>query len=219
MSDVVRNVADYAEPRIRTLTVADLREALWQGFDDFRAIPTQLVFIGLLYPVVALVAARAAAGDLLPLLFPLLTGVSLMGPVVAVGLYEISRQRERGGPVSSAAAFDVLRSPAIGSLAFMTVLLLLIFAIWVGVAQAIYVSTMGKVVPDGIGAFAQSVLETGGGHRLIVWGNLVGAGFAAVVLAISVVSLPMLLDRNCGVVTAVRTSVRAVWRNPGVMGV
>lgn len=219
MSDVVRRAVDYSDPAIRTLSVADLRQALSQGYEDFKAIPTQLVFVGLLYPVIAFVAARAAVGDLLPLLFPLLTGLSLMGPVMAVGLYEISRRREAGLPVSWMTAFEVLKSPAIGSIVFMAVVLLAIFAVWVFVAQAIYTAVMGTVIAGGMGDFARSVMQTDAGHRLILIGNLVGAGFAVVVLAISVVPLPMLLDRNCGVVLAVRTSVRAVVRNPVVMAV
>ena len=219
MSDVSIHAADQAEPAIRVLTLDDLRQALGRGVEDFRAIPTQLVFLGLLYPVIAFAAARAVTGDLLPLLFPLLAGLSLMGPVVAVGLYEISRRRERGEAVSWVTAFAVLRSPAIGSIAVMAVLLLGIFAVWVLTAQAIYTATMSLAVADGMGSFARAVMLTDAGHRLIVVGNLVGAGFAAVVLAIWVVSLPMLLDRICGVGLAVRTSVRAVGRNPGVMAV
>ena len=219
MSDVLHHAADHADPALRTLTMDDLRHALSRGYDDFKAIPTQLIFISLLYPVIAFVAARAATGDLMPLLFPLLAGLSLMGPVMAVGLYEISRRREAGLPVSWMTAFAVLRSPAIGSILFMALVLLAIFAVWVFVAQAIYTATMGTAIAASMGDFARSVMLTNAGHRLIVLGNLAGAGFAVVVLAISVISLPMLLERNCGVALAVRSSVRAVAANPAVMGV
>jgi uncharacterized membrane protein len=206
-----------AEPEIRRIGVPDLTNALRRGVDDFFAIPTQLVFLCLLYPVVGFIAARASTDDLLPLLFPLLAGLSLMGPVLAVGLYEISRRREAGERVTWLTAFDVLKSPAIVSIAVMGVLLFAIFVAWVGCARAIYLGVIGTEVPDGIGAMLSMALHTAPGHRLILLGNLVGACFAALVLTISVVSFPMLLDRNCGIGTAIGASVRAVLRNPAAM--
>ncbi len=201
-------------PAIRRIGIADIRQALAKGIEDFTAIPTQLVFLGLLYPVIGLIAARAATGDLLPLLFPLLTGLSLMGPVMAVGLYEISRRREAGLPVSWLNAFDVLKSPAIGGIVALGVVLLLLFGLWIMTARAIYAATMGPVVPGTMQSFADMILHSGGGYRLFLLGNLAGAAFAAVVLAISVVSFPMILDRGCTPALAVRTSLQAVARNP-----
>lgn len=95
---------------IRRIGVSDLRDALRLGWSDFAANPTQLVFLSIIYPVIGLIAARAGAGyDLfVPLIFPLIAGVSLLGPVLAVGIYELSRRRERGLPVSWVNAFDVL---------------------------------------------------------------------------------------------------------------
>ena len=206
-----------AEPVIRSIGLPDLREALTRGYADFLAIPTQLIFLGLLYPVIGFIAARAATADLLPLLFPLLAGLSLMGPVLAVGLYELSRRREQGLPVTWLNAFDVLRSPAIVSIAAMGVLLLAVFALWVFCARGIYLATIGPAVPDGIGAMLSMALHTGAGHRLVVLGNLVGLVFAVFVLTISVVSFPMLLDRHCSLALALQTSVRAVLRNPVTM--
>ena len=204
-------------PVIRRIGLPDLWAALAQGYADFTAIPTQLVFLCLLYPVIGMVAARAATHDLLPLLFPLLTGLSLMGPVLAVGLYELSRRREAGLSVSWLNAFDVLRSPAFFSIVLMGALMLIAFGLWVAAARAIWIGTVGPAVPEGLGAFAGLVLNTGGGHRLIVLGNLVGLVFAVVVMTISVVSIPMLLDRNCSPALAMQTSIRAVVRNPATM--
>ncbi len=204
-------------PEIRRVGLPDLRAALSDGVADFTAIPTQIVFLCLLYPVVGLIAARAATDDLLPLLFPLTAGLSLMGPVLAVGLYELSRRREAGLPVSWLNAFDVLRSPAIGSIIGMGAILFLAFVAWIVAAKMVLAATMGAAAPRGIGDFIGAVLHSSAGHSMILLGNLVGFVFAAVVLTISIVSIPMLLDRNCGVPVAIATSVRVVRRNPVAM--
>jgi len=204
----------WPRPEIRRIGIPDLRDALARGWDDFMATPTQLVFLCLLYPVVGFLAARAAIGDLKPLLWPLLAGLSIMGPVLAIGMYEISRRREKGLPSSWSTAFAALRSPAIGGIVVLGLVLLLLFALWVVAAQGIYDATMGKGVPDTISGFLNAILYSGAGVRLIVLGNLVGAVFAAIALSISVVSFPMMLDRLCGPTLAVQTSLRVVARNP-----
>ena len=220
--DDVLNTASVPTPTytVRRIGIADIKAALAAGIDDFRAIPTQLVFLGLLYPIIGLAAARAANGELLPLMFPLCAGLSLMGPVMAVGLYEISRRREAGLPVSWLNAFDVFKSPAILGIATLGGFLLLVFMLWLACARGIYAATMGPaIVSDSIRSFLDSVLHTSQGHRLILLGNLVGFLFAVFVLTISVVSFPMLLDRECSPGLAVQTSVRAVLRNPATMAI
>ena len=205
-------------PAVRRIGVADVRLALSRGVEDFLAVPTQLLFLGLIYPLVGLVAARAAwGGRLLPLLFPMVAGLSLMGPAAALGIYELSRRREAGEEPSWLDAFSVLRSPAIGAIAALGVILALIFVAWLYAAHAIYVATIGPMAPPSVGHFARTVLETPEGWRLIVFGNLAGFGFALVVLALTVVSFPLLLDRNTSLATAIRTSLRACAVNPGPM--
>ena len=202
---------------VRRIRVADVRTALAAGWADFLAIPTQLVFLCVLYPVVGLVAARAAVGtELMPLLFPLVAGIALLGPVLAVGIYELSRRREAGKPVTWLNAFDVLRSPAIFSIAAFGVFLLVVFSAWVGTARLIYDVTVGHS-PASAGDFVHSVLRTGAGWEMMIIGNLVGAVFAVIVLMLTVVSVPMMLDRNVSPIEAVQTSVRAVMLNPGPM--
>ena len=205
-----------ALPRIRRIGVADVRAALAAGVDDFLATPTQLVFLCILYPIVGFVAARAAFGtELLPLLFPLIAGISLLGPVLAVGVYELSRRREQALPTSWLNVFDVLRSPAILSIALVGVVLLAVFTAWIGAAKLVYLLTIGPMAPASAGAFAATLLDTAGGWHLMLLGNLVGLMFAIVVLMLTVVSVPMLLDRNCSPLVAMQTSVRAVLANPG----
>ncbi len=218
MADVLATpVALDTVPEVRTIGAHDLVGCLRDGLEDFRAIPTQLVFLGLLYPLIGLVAARATTGDLLPLLFPLAAGLTLMGPLLAVGTYEISRRREQGEAVSWLDAFAVLRSPALPGIIALGVVLLAIFTAWLVAARLIYTGTIGGQVPTGVGALLDMVTHTPGGTKLIIIGNLVGLAFAVLVLAISAVSFPMLLDRRCSPALAVQTSLRAVTRNPSTM--
>jgi uncharacterized membrane protein len=207
-----------AQPVIRRIGVADLQEALAKGIDDFYAMPTHAMFLCVIYPLVGLFLARLAFGySILPLLYPLASGFALVGPVAALGLYELSRRREAGLPTSAARAFDVLESSSIGAIAALAFLLLTIFVIWVSLANAIYVSTFGYATPTSIESFAHDVLTTRAGWMLIIAGNLVGFLFAVLVLSISVVSFPLLLDRDVGAAVALLTSLRAVARNPVTM--
>jgi uncharacterized membrane protein len=210
--------AGRSDAAVRRIEISDLRTALVAGIDDFKAHPTQLVFLCILYPIIGLVAARAAAsGELMPLLFPLVSGFALVGPVLAVGLYEISKRRERGLPTSWLNAFDVLRSPALFSVLILGVALFAIFVAWIAAANGIYRLTIGGSPPVSLDAFLQQLGTSPGLPALILVGDAVGACFAALVLTLAVVSFPMLIDRNVGVGTAVATSFRAVMASPVTM--
>lgn len=208
--------ASTGEPVVRRIGLADIGDALRLGWQDFLAAPTQLLFLGLLYPLIGLFAARAAGGgDMLVLFYPLVAGLSLMGPVAALGIYEISRRRERGWAVSWLDAFAVLRSPAILSIAALGLMLLVIFGLWVWTAELIYEATLGTVArPSSAEELARLVFQTPEGRRLMLFGNAAGFLFAVAVLALTVVSFPLLLDRDAGPGVALRTSLRAVAANP-----
>jgi uncharacterized membrane protein len=205
---------------IRRIRLSDLRDALARGLDDFGAYRTDVVFVCAIYPIVGLILARLAFGyAMVPLLFPLASGFALIGPFAAIGLYEISRQRARGGSVNWSDAFAVLHSPSLGPIVGLGLLLLAIFVMWLGAAMAIYALTLGPEPPASLAAFARAVLTTDAGWALIVVGIGIGFLFAVLVLAISVVSFPLLLDRDVGLRTAVATSMRAVMANPGPMAI
>jgi len=207
-----------AQPVIRRIGLGDLQEALAKGIDDFYAMPTHAMFLCIIYPIVGLLLARLAFGySILPLLYPLASGFALVGPIAALGLYELSRRREAGLPTSAVRAFDVLESSSIGAIAALAMLLLTIFVIWVALANAIYIATFGYATPTSIETFVHEVLTTRTGWMLILVGNFVGLLFAILVLSISVVSFPLLLDRDVGAAVALLTSLRAVARNPFTM--
>ena len=207
-----------AHPSIRRIGFADLKDALAKGVDDFMAMPTHAMFLCMIYPIIGLVLARLAFGySILPLLYPLVSGFVLVEPLAALGLYELSRRREAGLPSEATHAFDVLRSSSIGAIVALGLLLLLIVGVWLAVANAIYVADFGYASPASFASFIHEVLTTPAGWNLIVVGNAVGFCFAVVVLTISVVSFPMLLDRDVGAAVALLTSIRAVAENPLVM--
>jgi uncharacterized membrane protein len=207
-----------SRPVVRKIGLSDLKDALVQGIADFSAMPSHAVFLCLIYPIVGLLLARLTLGyDILPLLFPLASGFALVGPFAAIGFYELSRRREQGLPVSWQDAFDIFRSPSRDAIGALALLLLIIFAIWIALAQAIYVAYFGYEPAASIPHFIDQVFTTPAGWRLIIVGNFVGFLFAVVVLAISVVSFPLLLDRDVGAVEAVLTSLRVVARNPVMM--
>src|SRR3546814_248434 len=143
-------------PAVRRIGAAELRDALGKGFDDFGASRTDVVLICLIYPIVGLILARAAFNyDMIPLLFPLASGFALIGPFAAVGLYEMSRRREQGVEVTWADAFGVLRSPSVGAILVLGLLLTAIFLLWLFAAQAIYSLTLGPETPASLGSFVR----------------------------------------------------------------
>jgi uncharacterized membrane protein len=207
-------------PTVRRIEAADLRDALARGFSDFGAYRTDVIFLCLIYPVIGIVLARLTFGhEMLPLLFPLASGFALVGPVAAVGLYEMSRRREQGIHINWADAFGVVRSPAFGAILVLGLVLLAIFLLWLLVAHVIYQLTLGPEPPVSIAAFVRDVFTTVAGWAMIVVGVGIGFLFALLVLAISVVSFPLLLDRDVGLFAAVWTSLRAVTANPGPMAI
>lgn len=206
------------EPAVRSIGVADLNDALRKGFADFMEIPSHAVFLGIIYAVVGLILFRLSFGyDVLPLVYPMLAGFALLGPFVAVALYDLSRRREQGLETSVWHLTEVFQLPSIGAIARLGLVLMALFVAWMAVAQTMYTQIMGPEVPASPSEFMRQILTTPEGHQLIIVGNAVGFLFAAFVLVISVVSFPMLVDRNVSAATAVRTSVRAVIANPMTM--
>jgi uncharacterized membrane protein len=205
-------------PAVRHIEVMDLGHVLARGLDDFAAYRTDVIFLCVFYPLVGLILARLAFGyDLVPLIFPLASGFALVGPFAAVGLNEMSRRREAGMAVTWADAFEVFRSPSFGAIVVLGLVLMAIFLLWLLAAEAIYQITLGPAPPASLAGFAHDVLATPAGWTMIGLGVGVGFLFALLVLAISVISFPLLLDREAGVDTAVLTSIRAVLTNPGPM--
>ena len=204
-----------ARPTVRKIGTADLKAALRKGVEDFNEMPTHLVFVGLIYVLFGIVlAALTFSSNALPLLFPLVSGFALLAPFAAIGLYELSRRRELGLDTSWDHLFDVLRSPSLPAILALGVVLMVIFVAWLMTAQALYEWLYGPMAPQSYPAFLWEVLTTPRGWTMIILGHAIGFIFAAIVFSVSVISFPLLLDRDVGAACAVQTSIRAVMANP-----
>jgi len=203
---------------IRKIGLSDLSEALRLGWEDFKAVPSHAIILCVIYPVLGLVLFRMVLGySVLPLLFPLAAGFTLIGPFAALGLYELSRRRERGEEAAAWDAVHVLRAPSFGAMLELGTLLLVLFIVWIAAADAIYIATFGHAPAASIPDFTTRVLTTPEGWLLIIVGCGVGFLFAVVALCVSVVSFPLMLDRHATAIDAIRTSLRAVMKNPFAM--
>lgn len=210
---------DVRDPVVNRISTADIRASLRRGMDDFVAARDDVIFIVLVYPLIGLaLATLSTSATLVPLLFPVAAGFALLGPLAAVGLYEISRRRELGQPVSWSAAFSVIRSPNFGAVVVLGFYLVTLFLVWLMVAWGVYAVTMGPESPASTYQFFHDVFLTGPGWAMIVLGMAVGFVFALAALVASVVSFPLVIDRHVSVAKAVATSIELFRKNPREIG-
>ncbi len=219
-SNTVRGRKNKSKRRIavRQIGNQDLRWALKAGLDDFKAMRGDLLFAGFFYVLIGFLAAIVAtSGQLLPFLFPAVAGVGLLGPLAAVGFYELARRREAGLHSNWTHFLDVQKSPSADDIGIVAGMLLAIFAVWLLAAGALWVILFGVTTPASIEEFLTMVFMTPRGLLLILLGSVAGALFGWLVLSVSVAAMPMLVDRNVTAAEAVSTSWRAVQANRGEM--
>lgn len=207
-----------APPRIRELTNDDIRFALRAGWEDFKAMRSDVMAIVMLYPVIGVVTALLAFhANMAHYIFPVAAGFALISPVAAIGLYELSRKREVDGHANWGDALAVLGSPAITPILVLGLYLLAIFIIWMVAANLVFAATLGTAPYPTIQAFVSDLFNTSQGLWMIIIGMLVGCVFAGIVLMVSIVSFPLLLHRNVGLPTAVMTSIKVSEKSPRVV--
>lgn len=191
---------------------------LGAGWRDLGTVPVLSLSYGAVFALVAFALTWGAMQAEIQSIIPALAGgFLLIGPLVAVGLYEISRRLEAGEAVT---AESILRGSLNlrGSLAYFGVALLLAFMVWAQLAFLLFMLFTGSSAVPPVSEFMHTLLFTPRGLGLLVVGTIVGGALAAFVFAISAVSVPLLMVKDVDVVTAAATSVRAVIHNPLPMG-
>jgi uncharacterized membrane protein len=198
-------------PAIRQVTLERSSTWLDRGFKDFRAHPG----IGLAYGSVFaffgwLLTFGLGELGMGSLILPLASGFMLVAPFLAVGLYEVSRRHEAGEEVTLFQALGAVGRNA--QMADMGLVLLLFFFAWFQLAMIIFALFFGGH-PPALDEFYRQIVQAPQGPAFLATGTLVGGALAAMAFALSVVSMPMLLDRKVSALTAMRASLRAVWLN------
>lgn len=201
-------------PAVRTIHANDIVDALARGLHDFQAYPAYGLFFGGIYTLGGLLAMAAALiWDMSYLIYPLAAGFVLIGPFVAVGLYEISRRRERGEPISWSVILGAVLAQSGREISWMAFVTLFIFMVWMYQVRLLIALFFGlHGLPSG--SFPAILFTTPEGLAFLAVGHAVGAVLAVLVFSITVVSFPLLLDRPVDVVTAMITSVKSVVTNP-----
>jgi len=212
--EAMASISGKVDPVVRRVTAVDIAEALSAGLRDFQALPFYGLAFGALYAAggIAILLCLTAFG-LVYLAYPLAAGFALIGPFVAIGLYELSRRRESGQEISLRGIWATVRSRSeIGWMAFVT---LFVFVIWMYQVRLMIALLLGLNASfSSLQQFIAVVLTTNEGLMFLVIGNAVGAALSLILFSLTVVSFPLLLDRDVDFVTAMVTSVRSVVTSP-----
>jgi len=204
-------------PVINTITPSDVLDALDAGIRDFRSAPKYGLFFGAFYALAGwLLVSLVFYLEHPYLAYPLATGFALFAPFAATGLYDVSRRLERGEPLSWSAVLSSVQAVSGKELAWMAVVTVFTVIIWLDIAAFLFFAFMGfgGGTSDNL---INEILTTPRGWVFLAIGNAVGAILAGIVFSYSVVSFPMLYDRDVDFVTAMVTSVKSVLKNPRAM--
>ncbi|RFU14072.1 DUF2189 domain-containing protein [Rhodobacteraceae bacterium W635] len=219
MSDATHGLPEASKvPAPRTMEVGDLRRALVAGWRDYRRKPMMGVFFSLIYVVGGwLIYLFLFVTEQIWWALPFTVGFPLIAPFLAVGLYEVSRRLELGETDwRRNDIFGVVWRQRLRQLPLMSWVIIVYFLFWSFFAHMLFALFMGPSVLMNVSSSYAYLLQPEGLLMLLV-GSAFGAVFAFVLFCLTVISLPLLLDKELDFVTAMLTSIAVVKRNPKIM--
>lgn len=208
------SISGKIDPVVRPVTGRDIADALAKGMRDFQAAPAFGLLFGGLYALggIVIVLSLTALG-MTYLAYPLATGFALIGPFVAAGFYEVSRRLEAGEPITFAAIWRRVWSRGeIGWMAFVTVFIFIMWMYQVRFLMALFLGLNASF--STLAEFFTVILTTTEGLLFLAIGNVVGALLSMLLFSLTVISFPLVLDRDVDCVTAMITSIRTVAASP-----
>jgi uncharacterized membrane protein len=207
-------ISGKTDPLVRRITAADVAEALARGLRDFQAAPLYGLLLGGIYAAGGLlIVLLVTALGMVYLAYPLAAGFALIGPFVAVGLYEVSRRREAGAKPTLRDVWSAMVGRSeVGWMAFVTLFVFILWMYQVRFLMALFLGLNASFA--NLQQFITVVLTTNEGLLFLMVGNLIGAALSLILFSLTVVSFPLLLDRDVDFITAMITSVRAVVASP-----
>ncbi|SDR18029.1 DUF2189 domain-containing protein [Pseudovibrio sp. Tun.PSC04-5.I4] len=206
------------KPIVHQVTIGDITSSLKLGTLDFLNAPLIGLGFGAFFMIGGvLVTILSFWVDMSYISYPLACGFLLLGPFTALGLYEVSRRLQAGQTLYLRDLFGLMWELRRGEIAWMAFVVIFIQFLWMFKVHLLLALFLGMKGYGTFIQFAQTIFETSDGLLFLATGHLVGAIFAMLLFAVSVVSFPMLLDTELDFVTAMITSVKVVTGSPVIM--
>jgi len=205
---------------VRKIGLNDLWLSLRAGYADYSAKPSSIPLLVLFYSLFALLLTLFAFGEQLRYLaYPMVAGFTLIGPLVAVLFFEMSRRREQGLELRWRKTLRFVHTSSFAPLLALSIVMTVLYVAWLYMAELIFFGLFGNTLPVSLADFVQQLFTTRHGGALIAYGNFVGFLFAFTAMAISVVAFPLALDKPVTSNTAISVSIKAFISNVYVLAV
>ena len=205
-------------PEVKALSFSDIFACFQQGISDFRHAPFFGLFFGGIFAFGGLLIIQSMyVWEKGWMIYPLVIGFPLIGPFAAVGLYEVSRRRSEDLPLRWNEILRVVSLQTSREIPWMAFVMLFIFWVWIYQVRLLLALFLGRMSFTSFGSFFEIITTTPQGLTFIIVGHVVGACFALFMFSVTVISIPLLLDRDVDFITAMITSIKTVVASPVVM--